>query len=1062
MALLVKDRIKETTTTTGTGTITLAGAVTGYQAFSVIGNASTTYYAIEDANGTGWEVGIGTYTLSGTTLARTTILASSNSGSAITLTSGTHDVFVTYPAGKAGFNDQGIAKTFTASGTVTAGKPVILEAAGDAAQIAETTTTNADPTVGSVTSMDGTATTNTRCKTTYDSTTGSFYMPYKDVNNSSYPTVVAGSMSSGTMTWGTPVVIQTSAMTHGPSITTGNGRVWVSWTISSSSDTWLSSATISGTTISAFETPTDISLASTENKKMVYDTDADYIVLLYGLSAKTYVKPFYVESDGSITIGASVEVAASDDGNYKSDMIYDPDTNRTIIAYQDPHPYPGVCQVIQATGTTGSPTLTAGSDVAIDGSDAIQGVSLSYDTTNNKVFLIYNNTTDGLTKGVIGTVTGGGTNSISFAGDGTVVDYTAGIPYFDSVYDADGEKVMLFIKQPHSSEDLYYRVITVSASSFSVSTPVLISEDTMWIESDVASFGSGKGVLMGLQPPSQEISYVTSYFGTTTTSNVTATNYLGVAATTASDTNPVEVNIPGSINNNQSGLTIGSQYFSTNAAVVGTTGPTFLGTAVSATALQLEKKSTPTLYGTSDGAITAGKPVIVEADGDFAEIVATSGLGTTTEDVDTSFTYWHNGTSDNDGTFVLAYRGASNYGNALVVTISGTTLTIGTPTVFESSTSNYETISYDTVADKYLICWQDHSDTSLWGIVGTVSGTTISFGTKSEGDSDCAYKNVSSAWDEDAEKHWVIYHNASQIDAIIATVSGTSISWGTSQSIASGLGANPDEANIVYNTNSNVAIIAWTMSDSDNIFVIGGTVSGTTMTFGSSVSFTGDTELSNNVPNAMCYNNDGPNVLINYTKNASSGSDYDIYTRYITNSGTTLTVAAESSAITEGRHNRLISTSAGNCLMIYKDYNSPYDVNIRTGAIGASSVTWSDAIPIEEAGNSDRDVAVYNSGGNNCLLGWLGDGDDLALRAYLVSGTNLTAENYIGIAKATVADATAVEVTTVGGADNQQSSLTPGQLYYVQEDGTLALTPDTTSVIAGTALSATKLLVSRS
>ena len=84
MALLVKDRIKETTTTTGTGTITLAGAATGYQAFSVIGNASTTYYAIEDANGTGWEVGLGTYTLSGTTLARTTILASSNSGAAIT------------------------------------------------------------------------------------------------------------------------------------------------------------------------------------------------------------------------------------------------------------------------------------------------------------------------------------------------------------------------------------------------------------------------------------------------------------------------------------------------------------------------------------------------------------------------------------------------------------------------------------------------------------------------------------------------------------------------------------------------------------------------------------------------------------------------------------------------------------------------------------------------------------------------------------------------------------------------------------------------------------------
>jgi len=104
MALVYKDRVKETTTTTGTGTLTLAGAATGYQAFSAIGNANTCIYALEDANGTGWEVGIGTYTLSGTTLARTTILASSNSGSAISLSAGTHSVFVTWDASRSGYS----------------------------------------------------------------------------------------------------------------------------------------------------------------------------------------------------------------------------------------------------------------------------------------------------------------------------------------------------------------------------------------------------------------------------------------------------------------------------------------------------------------------------------------------------------------------------------------------------------------------------------------------------------------------------------------------------------------------------------------------------------------------------------------------------------------------------------------------------------------------------------------------------------------------------------------------------------------------------------------------
>jgi hypothetical protein len=96
MALVVKDRVQETSTTTGTGTFTLAGAVTGFQSFSAIGDGNTTYYAI--VGGAEWEVGLGTYTSSGTTLARNTILESSNGGTAVNFSAGTKNVFVTYPA----------------------------------------------------------------------------------------------------------------------------------------------------------------------------------------------------------------------------------------------------------------------------------------------------------------------------------------------------------------------------------------------------------------------------------------------------------------------------------------------------------------------------------------------------------------------------------------------------------------------------------------------------------------------------------------------------------------------------------------------------------------------------------------------------------------------------------------------------------------------------------------------------------------------------------------------------------------------------------------------------
>jgi hypothetical protein len=130
MALVLADRVKETTTTAGTGTVTLLGASTGFQSFAVVGNANTTYYAIAGQTGNEWEVGIGTYTSSGTTLARTTVLSNSagTQPSALSFSAGTKDVFVTYPAsynvnatnvGSSGqlltSNGTGVAPTFQTS-----------------------------------------------------------------------------------------------------------------------------------------------------------------------------------------------------------------------------------------------------------------------------------------------------------------------------------------------------------------------------------------------------------------------------------------------------------------------------------------------------------------------------------------------------------------------------------------------------------------------------------------------------------------------------------------------------------------------------------------------------------------------------------------------------------------------------------------------------------------------------------------------------------------------------------------------------------------------------------
>ena len=107
MALVLDDRVKETSTTTGTGTLNLSGAVSGFQTFVAgVGDGNTTYYAIVNRDESEWETGVGTVTDASTdTLARTTVIASSNSDSAVDFSAGTKDVFATLPASKAVYED---------------------------------------------------------------------------------------------------------------------------------------------------------------------------------------------------------------------------------------------------------------------------------------------------------------------------------------------------------------------------------------------------------------------------------------------------------------------------------------------------------------------------------------------------------------------------------------------------------------------------------------------------------------------------------------------------------------------------------------------------------------------------------------------------------------------------------------------------------------------------------------------------------------------------------------------------------------------------------------------
>lgn len=189
MALVLQDRVRETTSVVGTGDANLLGAVTGYQAFSVIGNTNTCYYTIADQGGPNWEVGIGTYSSTGPVLQRTTVLSSSNSGNLVSFTAGTKDIFVTYPSEKAVYQDE--------TGNVTSFK--FLTDTIDNTVIGGTTAAAASFTTANVSSQLNL--TNASNYNLYASGAGANYMA-GNLGIGATPSVVYGTLIGGNITGG--------------------------------------------------------------------------------------------------------------------------------------------------------------------------------------------------------------------------------------------------------------------------------------------------------------------------------------------------------------------------------------------------------------------------------------------------------------------------------------------------------------------------------------------------------------------------------------------------------------------------------------------------------------------------------------------------------------------------------------------------------------------------------------------------------------------------------------------------------------------------------------------
>lgn len=280
MALVLRDRVKETTTTTGTGTVTLLGAATGYQAFSAIGNGNTTYYTIAGQTSSEWEVGIGTYTSSGTTLSRDTVLASSNSGSLVTFSAGTKDVFCTYPAGKsvnldASGNATGLGTPAAFVATNVTGLPLTSGVSG------VLPTANGGTNLSSFTSGGAVYATSTSALTT-----------------GTLPTTAGGTALTNFTSGGAMYATSTSALTTGTlPITSGGTGATTLYGASISTTTYTSTATAAGTT----------TLSVSSNTLQFFTGSSTQTILLPNVTTLIVGRRFEIHnnSTGTLTVQTS-------------------------------------------------------------------------------------------------------------------------------------------------------------------------------------------------------------------------------------------------------------------------------------------------------------------------------------------------------------------------------------------------------------------------------------------------------------------------------------------------------------------------------------------------------------------------------------------------------------------------------------------------------------------------------------------------------------------------------------------------------------------------------------
>ena len=468
-------------------------------------------------------------------------------------------------------------------------------------------------------------------------------------------------------------------------------------------------------------------------------------------------------------------------------------------------------------------------------------------------------------------------------------------------------------------------------------------------------------------------------------------------------------------------------------------------------------------HAVASGTLTNGTPVVVNSDGTVSVVAgsdASAGSTVTFNAASTSLNKDSSVFDSNSNKVVMAYQDAGNsdQGTAIVGTInnSDNSISFGSEVVFETGSTRHIASTFDTSNNKVVIAYRD-DDNSKYGtaVVGTVSGTSISFGTPvvyNSGD----LEGIGITFDSSNNKVVISYADKGGAptvgNAIVGTVSGTSISFGSEVTFENN---DCDYTAATFDTSNNKVVISFSDKGNSNYgTAVVGTVSGTSISFGSAVVFASEYTVFN----PIVFDSSNNKIVIAYREGAADHGKAVVGTVSGTSISFGSAVTFNSAAMSYV--SAAFDTSSNKVVIVYKDTGNSNKGTAIAGTVSGTSISFGSEL-VYQTGAVGNNTVVYDSNANRFAVFYRDDASPLNGKAnvFQFGSTNLTSENYIGIARSGAADTAGAIIDTQGAIADNLSGLTAGQSYYVQTDGTLGTTAADPSVFAGTAVSATELIV---